>query len=107
MSDGKIRPLRPTRAALRFMHAFPRRHPSLSAVRVTNRLQKAVLLALLAAFCVFAAAGVTLLVGRGLWHWDSPAYHLAAAVLKSAATFVNGLFLAFYLLYQVVPARPS
>lgn len=81
MPDTDPNVIEPTPEALEFMYAFPRRHPELSALRVTNTLQKAVLLAAFA-----------LLVTCFLLDWTA------------TLIVLNGFFLAFYLVMMAFKA---
>lgn len=81
MPDSTTRMLKPGPKALEFMLAFPRRHPDASAMRVTNTLQKVVLLVLvvLVALCFVLDWALTLIVLNGLFL----AFYLATVAFKA------------------------
>ncbi len=81
MADHERNIVEVTPEAIEFMHAFPRRHPDLSALHTTNRFQKIVLLACAAAFCLSLAVSWT-----------------------GTVIVLNGVFLSFYLVVMTFKA---
>ena len=81
MAEADRQIVQPTREALAFMYAFPRRHPDLTAMRVTNAFQKAALLTLVALIAVSFAISwtATLIVLNGL----CLAFYLAMVAFKA------------------------